>query len=1432
MLEAFIDESAPGRSTMLYYLSGDDGVRQLHFVSASPPRPGTRLSVTGVTVGDGFYVDGYDVVSRAASSDAEPVLGEQPTIVLLLNYLDDLSEWLTPSEVGELVFDESDPDSVTGRLLELSYGKTWLAGDVTDWITLPINKSDCSAYLRPYSSIFQNTVDFVDPMVDFSLYRRVLVVSKVCGGVASYGDISVDTDEGQVQVSVALGPVSRTYTPQTLIHELGHCFELTHPGGLECGDLVVGDFLDGCDYVYRGDRYDLMARNAGHFNASAKDRLGWFDPKNIAQLGTGTHEIALYPLELPTDQVQMIKVPASYDAFGNGELASYVIEYRRPIGIDDGFPELQDPAVGVLLRLIEDEYWLGSQLLDMTPHKTSEEYSQIDDSAESHLLLGVPFVDARHGITITLDSVTEDTAIVIVDIPRICDNGTCDPGEGPCDCPADCGQPVAVDCTGNGVADECEPDCNGNGIADSCDIAGVVSNDCPGGTGNGIPDECEVFADCNANAVTDACDIDAGVSIDLNANGIPDECEPHTTVYVDLANCPGPGTGSAGDPFCRIQDAIDDQPLDAGLNEVVEIIVADGTYTGEGNTDLRYGGRSCTLRSANGPQNCIIDMQGVGRGVTFDGEESAGARLEGFTITGGTGGDPGSGYADGGGILCAAWASPTIINCTVTGNTADSLGGGIHIDKWARPTIADCRITNNYLTHDTVEKHGAGISCNGASPLIRDCLITDNHVLGLGGVRRGGGIGLWMEGHPTIIRCVIARNTAGQQGGGISAQIGSYLVILDTLIEDNALDGSNTSAAQGGGLAVMRGGAILRGCRITGNTTGGGLYLYKSELVMHECTIAGNSTDSVGGGIKVDTGITELRSCLITGNSSQNSGGGLACTSLLGAVGTLLLESCTITGNAAGGPGGGVSVTWAHAVVDNCIVRDNTSDAGSALALVDSVGAGSTMEVRYSNIDGGQPGAYVSGKADLVWGEGNVDLDPLFRDPDGPDNDATTWQDNDYHLTHYSPSVDGGNPYLLPLLSAKDIDNEPRVMGCQLDMGADELWAGCASGRVGRSGRPTRGTFGDCNSNCVPDECEIDCQPNGVPDDCDIRDVNSTDVNANEIPDECEDCNASTLPDECDVDCSAAGGLCNIVGCGLSNDCNEDFIPDDCQLINNDCNNDLIPDECQLVENDCDTNGTPDECQPDEDCNGNAIQDICDIADRISADCNSNQVPDECDIATGTSADENGNAVPDDCEVLKNRYISLLTSDETQPLAYRVDMIASEYFPASTGPLGWVDEPDVNDVSRVVDDPLYLTDWPTLVYVGDCEIVPVATYEIWATADGAAFTNPREIPTIHKPGTRYYGDVAGTGTGNLPPLLGFTAPNGVVNVADVQAYILTAQGASTPSAPVTWFDLHGLGDGSPPNFILNISDLQRIKFGFQGLQYTDTPAQLDPADCP
>lgn len=136
----------------------------------------------------------------------------------------------------------------------------------------------------------------------------------------------------------------------------------------------------------------------------------------------------------------------------------------------------------------------------------------------------------------------------------------------------------------------------------------------------------------------------------------------------------------------------------------------------------------------------------------------------------------------------------------------------------------------------------------------------------------------------------------------------------------------------------------------------------------------------------------------------------------------------------------------------------------------------------------------------------------------------------------------------------------------------------------------------DCNENGVLDSCDIPpvCEGSGC----------SADCQDDRIPDDCQlagnDCNENLVPDECDI------------ASGFSLDCNADGIPDECELQDNDCQPDGIPDDCQLGVNDC---------------NGNLVPDSCDVADGTSLDINANGIPDECDY------DCNANGVLDDCEM-------------------------------------------------------------------------------------------------------------------------------------------------------------------------------------------------------
>ncbi|MCK4660945.1 MAG: hypothetical protein KAV82_15600 [Phycisphaerae bacterium] len=136
------------------------------------------------------------------------------------------------------------------------------------------------------------------------------------------------------------------------------------------------------------------------------------------------------------------------------------------------------------------------------------------------------------------------------------------------------------------------------------------------------------------------------------------------------------------------------------------------------------------------------------------------------------------------------------------------------------------------------------------------------------------------------------------------------------------------------------------------------------------------------------------------------------------------------------------------------------------------------------------------------------------------------------------------------------LDEGPSWAGLLLDVQKLLLGADFTTG-----GRDENG-FDNVYVGCPP----VDCNGNGVLDECDIAEETSSDINVNQIPDECEDCNTNSLPDECDLDCTAAGGYCDVAGCGLSLDCNTNAILDECDIAaatSEDINLNGVPDECE-----------------------------------------------------------------------------------------------------------------------------------------------------------------------------------------------------------------------------------------------------------------------------
>ncbi|MHC5060511.1 MAG: hypothetical protein ACYTFK_05450 [Planctomycetota bacterium] len=166
-------------------------------------------------------------------------------------------------------------------------------------------------------------------------------------------------------------------------------------------------------------------------------------------------------------------------------------------------------------------------------------------------------------------------------------------------------------------------------------------------------------------------------------------------IYVDVDNVSDPcEDGTIENPFNTIQEGLD------AANDGDTVLVADGTYTYSGNTELDFAGKSVVLRAISGAGSTIIDCNNEGRAFDFDDGETSGAAVIGFKIT--------NGGTDYGGAIRCNRSHPQFRECLILANTATVRGGGIY-SIYSTLTLADCTISSNESEGIWAEYGGAKI---------------------------------------------------------------------------------------------------------------------------------------------------------------------------------------------------------------------------------------------------------------------------------------------------------------------------------------------------------------------------------------------------------------------------------------------------------------------------------------------------------------------------------------------------------------------------------------------------------------------------------------------------------------------------------------------------------------------------------------------------
>ena len=393
-----------------------------------------------------------------------------------------------------------------------------------------------------------------------------------------------------------------------------------------------------------------------------------------------------------------------------------------------------------------------------------------------------------------------------------------------------------------------------------------------------------------------------------------------------------------------------------------------------------------------------------------------------------------------GGAINNTQSSPIIETCRFTENLGSS-GGGIYNYKDSNSVIINCLFVHNNANISL----GGGFFNALSEPVLKGCIFSENYA-----ATQGGGIANDSYSNPEIENCTFTDNLAVNFGGAICNNEYSRPKITNCTFRRN-------SAPSGGAIENENGDPNFKNCYFIDNYafTAGAIDNSNGNPICTGCLFSHNTADSKAGAIQNFLGEFLFRNCIFSGNSAPISSGGLLNTG-----GNFTFTNCTFIGNTADDSGKAVQNSSLIYPPNNLIIPSSSDfinciiwNGENAILNQD----GSSVSISYSDIQNSTQAIDDPAKG-LIWGPGNIDIDPDFvdfgfwvdvNDPNiivEPNDPNAVWSEGDYHLKsnagHYDPNsktwiiddmnsvcIDTGAPYSL-------VADEPLPNGGRINMGA------------------------------------------------------------------------------------------------------------------------------------------------------------------------------------------------------------------------------------------------------------------------------------------------------------------------------------------------------------------------------------------------------------
>jgi hypothetical protein len=197
-----------------------------------------------------------------------------------------------------------------------------------------------------------------------------------------------------------------------------------------------------------------------------------------------------------------------------------------------------------------------------------------------------------------------------------------------------------------------------------------------------------------------------------------------------------------------------------------------------------------------------------------------GARLDGFTITGGNAN--GSGEDGAGGGMFNISSSPIIERCVFIDNSAALMGGGIYNEQGS-PTLIDC------VFRDNSAPYGGALENYSASPTVINTVFVENS-----STQNGGAVSNYFSS-PEFVNCAFSGNRTTFSGGAVFNYSG-----IQTFL--NCTFTGNRSEQKGGGIGNLNSELRLTNCILWNNSS-----LEQSEISAYGTSTRVNYSNVEGG---------------------------------------------------------------------------------------------------------------------------------------------------------------------------------------------------------------------------------------------------------------------------------------------------------------------------------------------------------------------------------------------------------------------------------------------------------------------------------------------------------------------------------------------------------------------------------------------------------